>query len=76
MERTEILQSLQTSSKRDGHYSSFQDGEYFKENKLLTEELGIALGLYIDDFEVCNPLGKETQSVWHLLGDIQLTNKI
>lgn len=30
--------------------------EYFKENRLLTE-LGIALGLYIDDFELCNPLG-------------------
>lgn len=28
-----------------------------KENKLLSEELGIALGLYIDDFEICNPLG-------------------
>lgn len=57
-ERTEILQSLQKSTgRREGHYSSFQDGEYFKENKLLTEELGIALGLYIDDFEVCNPLG-------------------
>ncbi|XP_049450794.1 uncharacterized protein LOC125900072 [Epinephelus fuscoguttatus] len=57
LEKSEILQTLQTSSQREGHYSSFQDGEYFKENKLLTEELGVALGLYIDDFEVCNPLG-------------------
>ena len=33
-EITEILQSLQTSTgRREGHYSSFQDGEYFKENK-------------------------------------------
>lgn len=42
---------------REGYYSSCQYGEYFKENKLLTEESGIALGLYIDDFEICNPLG-------------------
>ena len=46
-----------TDIQREGCNSSFQDGEYFKENKLLTEELGIALGLYIDDFELCNTLG-------------------
>lgn len=41
-----------------GQYKSFQDGRYYKENKLFgKEESGIALGLYIDDFEVCNPLG-------------------
>lgn len=41
-----------------GHYRSFQDGQYFKANKLLGEqETGISIGLYIDDFEVCNPLG-------------------
>ncbi len=41
-----------------GQYKSFQDGRYYKEYKLLGEkESGIALGLYIDDFEVCNPLG-------------------
>ncbi|KAI7813834.1 hypothetical protein IRJ41_002408 [Triplophysa rosa] len=41
-----------------GQYKSFQDGRYYKENKLLGEkESNIALGLYIDDFEVCNPLG-------------------
>lgn len=57
LERSEILQTLERSSQHEGHYSSFQDGEYFKENKLLSEELGIALGLYNDDFEVCNPLG-------------------
>jgi len=41
-----------------GHFESFQDGHYFKENRLLGDNnLGIALGLYIDEFEVCNPLG-------------------
>ncbi|KAL2101492.1 hypothetical protein ACEWY4_003253 [Coilia grayii] len=57
LERSEILQTLQRSSQEEGHYNSFQDGEYFKENKLFNEELGIALGLYIDEFEICNPLG-------------------
>lgn len=57
LERSEILQMLQRSNEQEGHYRSFQDGEYFKQNKLLSEELSIALGLYVDDFEICNPLG-------------------
>lgn len=37
---------------------SFQDGKNYKENKLLGKQnICISLGLYIDDFEVCNPLG-------------------
>lgn len=39
-------------------YHSFRDGSRFKENVLLNVEgVRIALGLYIDDFEVSNPLG-------------------
>ena len=39
-------------------YRSYGDGLCFKENALLTkDEFTIALGLYIDDFEVANPLG-------------------
>ncbi|XP_026053335.1 uncharacterized protein LOC113039609 isoform X1 [Carassius auratus] len=39
-------------------YHSFRDGSHFKENILLNvEECRIALGLYIDDFEVANPIG-------------------
>ncbi|XP_049333235.1 uncharacterized protein LOC125801128 [Astyanax mexicanus] len=39
-------------------YRSYGDGLCFKENALLTKgEFTIALGLYIDDFEVANPLG-------------------
>ena len=56
LERSEILQTLQRSNEQEGHYILFQDGEYFKENKLLSDKLSIALGLYIDDFEICNPL--------------------
>lgn len=57
LERSEILQTLQRANEQEGHYSLFQDGEHFKENRLLSQESGIALGLYIDDFEICNPLG-------------------
>lgn len=39
-------------------YTSYADGQYFKENSLLaSDEFTVALGLYIDDFEVANPLG-------------------
>ena len=39
-------------------YRSFQDGEYFLQNSFLSDtDLRILLTLYIDDFEVCNPLG-------------------
>lgn len=39
-------------------YHSFRDESNFKENVLLNvEEFRIALGLYIDDFEVANPVG-------------------
>lgn len=59
---------------KPGKYRSFQDGQYFKENKLLgVQETSISIGLYIDDFEVCNPLGtsrkihKITAVYWVLL---------
>lgn len=39
-------------------YKSFRNGSHFKENLLLNvEEFRIALGLYIDEFELANPLG-------------------
>lgn len=41
-----------------GFYKSFRDGKYFQENIFFSAGVfRIALGLYIDDFEVCNPLG-------------------
>ena len=39
-------------------YRSFFDGIYFKENEFCCQdEFQIYIGLYVDDFEVCNPLG-------------------
>lgn len=41
-----------------GRYQSFRDGTHFEENTLLaTENTTLPLILYINDFEVCNPLG-------------------
>lgn len=42
---------------KEGQYSSFRDGQYFKNNQLLGLQDKIILALYIDDFEICNPLG-------------------
>lgn len=41
-----------------GVYSSFQDGQYFRQSRGSTDEgVEINLALYIDEFEVANPLG-------------------
>ena len=59
LNRAEFLQKLVFSEEpTPGFYKTFQDGSYFKQNEHFGEqELLIALGLYIDDFELCNPLG-------------------
>ncbi|KAL2079481.1 hypothetical protein ACEWY4_001208 [Coilia grayii] len=45
-------------SSTSGQLNSFQDGHFYKANALLSEEdPKMSLGLYIDEFEVCNPLG-------------------
>lgn len=39
-------------------YESFRDGQFFKDNHFLSEgELQVLLNFYVDDFEICNPLG-------------------
>lgn len=39
------------------HYKLIRGGIYFKENCFFTEEdLKLSVSLYVDDFEVCNPL--------------------
>lgn len=50
--------TLSTSSSKGSEFSKYRDGSHFGENAILAEdEFRIALGLYIDDFEVANPLG-------------------
>ncbi len=56
--------------------SSFKDGKYFKLNEFHTDgELRISLILYVDDFEICNPLGTsrkkhEVTAVYWVLADV------
>lgn len=53
-----LRHSSEAGSRSDTHYKSFHDGIHFKNNTLLSENNpAISLILYVDDFEVCNPLG-------------------
>lgn len=52
--------SQQSNRETDEHHTfrSFQDGSHFQQNSFLSgDEIRILLHLYIDDFEICNPLG-------------------
>ncbi|XP_056336525.1 uncharacterized protein LOC130247306 isoform X1 [Danio aesculapii] len=61
----EVLKKFLSTSQKtfsntstNGFYASCFDGQHFKEHPLLcAENFFISLGLYIDDFEVANPLG-------------------
>lgn len=61
----------------NGEYRCFQDGCHFKNNAFLScEELRLSLCLYIDDFEICNPLGTSRNKyklcgVYWILGNLQ-----
>lgn len=54
-----ISQNQKTQeNEEDGVYRSFRDGLNFKQNSFLSDqELRLFVGLYVDDFELCNPLG-------------------
>ena len=57
-------------------YRTIRDGEYYKQNHFLCcKDLRIALHLYIDDFEICNPLGTSRKKhklcgVYWVLGNL------
>lgn len=53
-----LTHSCKVNSSSETQYKSFHDGTHFKNNTLLSENNpAISLILYVDDFEVCNPLG-------------------
>ncbi len=53
-----IVKVLYPTRSTASEYRSFRDGSRFNKNAFLAEkEFGLALGSYIDDFEVANPLG-------------------
>ena len=57
-------------------YRSFRDGENYKTNSFLAvDELRFSIKLYIDEFEVCNPLGTSRKKhklcgVYWVLGNL------
>lgn len=45
-------------TENDFKYQTFRDGSHYQNNKFFSvEENRVSLILYVDDFEVCNPLG-------------------
>jgi hypothetical protein len=55
---THRTQSSNTDQPENQQYRSIRDGVYFKENLFLSsDDLKLCLTLYIDDLELCNPLG-------------------
>ena len=59
LQKTDVLEKAMSEKVHvPQQYRSYADGQHFTENSLLAkDEFTIALGLYIDDFEVANPLG-------------------
>lgn len=57
-------------------YRTIRDGEYYKQNPFrYGEGLRIAVNLYVDDFEICNPLGTSRKKhklcgVYWVLGNL------
>ena len=55
---THRTQGSNTDQLENQQYRSIRDGVYFKENLFLSsDEVKLCLNLYIDYFELCNPLG-------------------
>lgn len=57
---TDLLEHLETPKTQTSfhEYRNVRDGEYYKQNYFLSGgDLRIAINLYVDDFEIFNPLG-------------------
>lgn len=55
---TDILSKIREPNSEPGYYVSYRDSSHFHENRLLsTEDLHLAIQLYIDELEIANPLG-------------------
>lgn len=69
-------QGLSSSAK----YESSRDGTVYKDNSFYSEELRTTLVLYVDDFEICNPLGMSRKkhkitAVYWIFGNIPHTSQ-
>ena len=70
LNRNDILEKLlieESVTSQSGHFKTFRDGLFFKKNPLLSrEELSIAIGLYVDGFEIGNPLGTSKKVIKYI----------
>ena len=56
-------------------FKSFWDGVLFNRNAILSTGCAISLILYVDDFEICNPLGTSRKkhkicAIYWILGNL------
>lgn len=71
-----VSKILTTHSGNASQFSSFRDGKHFRLNEFNTDgDLRISLILYVDDFEICNPLGTSRKkhkgtAVYWVLADV------
>lgn len=71
-----ILKNREAQSNSETQYRAFSDGIYYKTNELFSaEDPTIAIILYVDDFEICNPLGTSRKkhkvtAVYWVLADV------
>lgn len=76
LSRKDIQDTLCNGKTQSAVYTSFYDGTYYKTNELLSgDDITIALNLYVDDFEICNPLGTSRKkhkitAVYWVLADV------
>lgn len=66
------VEAFSRCSSSTGHFESIFDGTCFKDNDFYAvEETRLSIIIYVDEFEVCNPLGtsrKKTENNCSLLG--------
>lgn len=79
LKKADVFEKVQeTTTQQPGQYSSYRDGSYCQENPLLSDEgLKLSLILYIDDFEIANPLGTsrkihKTCAVYWILANLPI----
>lgn len=72
LENTDLLKiSSEYKPSEDAMMRDFHDGRFCRDNVLLSSHQTLKIILYINDFEVCNPLG--AKATLHKLGAVYFT---
>ncbi|XP_071814886.1 uncharacterized protein [Apostichopus japonicus] len=76
LQRTDVMDKVLLNEETSQKYCSFKDGSVYKTNPFFENgDFRLAIGLYMDEFEVCNPLGTSKKkhkilAVYWVLADI------